>query len=194
MRLGTDVQTVLKQVQERQREFNRSVFWRDVREIAASLVVAAVFALIGVAPPFGGWPFYAAAALMLGVGLLMMVDRVRQRHLAQAFGESAKDYIERSLMQVNHQIRLLENVFWWYVLPCAIAYVLVGAHVVATASSQLQGQMAYRLVMAMVLGGTALGGTVFCTVYRMNRSAVRTDLVPRQEQLRNLSRALSQTE
>ena len=184
-----DTEALLGQVREKHRKLVRAIFWRDVREVAAAVLVAAFFFWCGMRR-LGGWPFYVAAALILGLGLFILVDRVLQRRKERAFGETVRDGIERALHQVNHQIWLLENVFWWYLLPAIIAYALVMVHVVATVSSQRI--VPHARTMRVIGGMIGIGIAAFCFVYLLNRWAVRKELIPRRDQLERIARELEE--
>lgn len=50
----------------------------------------------------------------------MVVDRRRYPQRSSDPGEPLMVYVNESLSQVEHQIWLLRNVFWWYLLPPSI--------------------------------------------------------------------------
>jgi len=183
-----DSETLLRQTREKHRKFLRSIFWRDVREVGASLLVAAFFYYVGQRPA-EGWPLYAAAALMTCLALFFLLDRAIQWRTVRAFGDSAKGTIERALHQVNHRIWLLENVFWWYLLPCIMAYALVMAHAIAKRSSR--GPVPHPRTITAVVVGLGVGVMVFCFVHWLNRWAVSKYLVPRRDELMAVARELS---
>ena len=182
--VGVDTERLLVQVRERHRKFVRAVFWRDVREVDACVVSAAFFSWCATRE-FGGWLFYVAAALTLSVGLFFIGDRYLQRRKQRAFGDTVKDGIARALHQVNHQIWLLENVLWWYLLPGAIAITLILTHVVVVLSTQRPVPLARAVI---TVGSTVcLCVATLCFVYFLNRRAVRKELLPRREQLAQLT-------
>ena len=51
----------------------------------------------------------------------ILVDRIRHKQQPSEPGEPLLDCVKVSLTQVEHQIWLLRNVFWWYLLPFTIA-------------------------------------------------------------------------
>ena len=92
-RSGFDASEILQKVREKQRKFNRSIFWRDVREVGAALLVAAVFFFYGTLSWPGGrlWTWNLAAAMMIGVGAFMVIDRIRQRRWGADLSDLAVD-------------------------------------------------------------------------------------------------------
>jgi hypothetical protein len=162
-----------------------------VREVVASVLVAGFFGWCGTRK-FGGWPFFAAAAVMLGLGAFFIVDRFLQRRKERAFGSAPGDSIERALLQVNHQIWLLENVVWWYLTPGLVAYALVVVHCIAAMSSH--GPVPYARTMTAVGSTVGVGIATFCIVYFLNCRAVKKYLIPRREGLTRIAGELAADE
>ena len=183
-----DFETLLKQTQEKHRKFLRSLFWSDAREVVGSLLVAAIFYYAGTWPA-GGWPLFAAAALMICLALCYVLNRAIQGRKVRAFGGSAKGAIERALHQVNHRIWLCENVSWWYLLLCIVAGTLPVAHGIAFVSSR--GPVPYWLTMTAVMVG--IGASVMTIFFAswLNRREVRKHLMPRREELMAVARELN---
>jgi hypothetical protein len=201
--VDVNIETLLKQVQEKHRKFVRAIFWRDVREVAASVLGAVFLCWLGLGKFAGaklsvilqsqsGWPCYVAAGLMLGVGLFFVVNRFLQRRKERTFEDTVKNGIERTLHQVNHEIWLIKNVFWWYYLPGIVAIALVFDHVIAIMCSQ--GHRLYAGTM-IVVGSTI--GLCFVTLslcYFLNRRYLKNDLIPRRDELAAIARELNQEE
>ena len=112
---------LLKEVRRNQRQFWATIFWRDVREVGAAVLLAVWFIYEAVRDHAGS---YALCALLCGgVGAYIVWDRLAHKKSQPAFNGTLKSCIEASLAQVNHQIWLLRNVFWWYLLPLIVASV-----------------------------------------------------------------------
>mgnify|MGYP003674489708 CR=1 FL=1 len=63
-------ETLIRGVRLHSRKFQRRIFWRDLREVAASFLVAFVFGRIAWQAQVAGspaWPAWIATALPLGV-------------------------------------------------------------------------------------------------------------------------------
>ena len=185
--LKVEADTLLQQVQTRHRELVRAVFWRDVREVGAAAAVAVFFVFVGVGSGQGAWFYYVAAGLALFVAAFILVDRVRQRREAARSVESIMDDLAVSLGQVEHQIWLLKNVLWWYLLPLgtAVGVVLFQAVWCAPYVSWLPGieLCLYALVFVLFLYLFVL---FLHRVYCLNQRVVRQDLLPRREELAKL--------
>ena len=98
--------------------------------------------------------------------------------------DSLKACIETSLNQVNHQIWLLKNGFWWYRLPFAaalgISIFFSTWRAYGSGSSAVLGGMIFSLFVALLYWG----------IYWMNQFAVRKDLDPRRQELETLLASL----
>lgn len=170
--------TLLKMVERNKRSLQRTIFWRDVGEVGASILVATAFVFLGT---IGfGWPFYVAAVSAAWVGGFMVVDRILQRRNAPAFHEPLVACIHSSLAQVNHRIWLLSNVFWWYLLPIGVGLLFAFADCVYL----LRPRSWIDLPMFLAVFG--LCAAVLSSVYRVNQRCVRKELWPRQQELEAL--------
>ena len=67
------------------------------------------------------WTWYLGVPAITWVILFILVDRIRHKQQPSEPGEPLLDCVKHSLTQVEHQIWLLRNVFWWYLLPFTIA-------------------------------------------------------------------------
>ncbi|HEV2456109.1 MAG TPA: hypothetical protein VGY98_17730, partial [Verrucomicrobiae bacterium] len=114
--ISTDA--LLKEVRRNQRQFWATIFWRDVREVVVIFLLALFFTFFGLYA--GNW-----TNLLIGLGCFFVcsffiVDRLVQRKRRPTANDPLKACIESSLHQVNHQIWLLKNIFWWYLLPVVL--------------------------------------------------------------------------
>lgn len=126
------------------------------------------------------WPYYVAAFLALGVGIFMVVDRLHQRARMRQFGDSVCAGVERSLVQVQHQVFLLQNVFWWYLLP-----ILVGL------SLLLLGHYSVHPLPLWMLPTIAISLLIFVyLIYVLNQRVVWKVFLPCKEELESLLMSL----
>ena len=89
-----------------------------------------------------------------------------------------------SLAQVEHQIWLLRNVFWWYLLPFTLAILAFFAQVAWQRSHAL-----WTFLLALAPGAVFLL-LIYGVLYYLNQYAVRRDLVPRRDELLALCASL----
>jgi len=183
-KLTIDAGLLLKEVRRNQQQFRATIFWRDAREIVVAMFLALYFTFRGLGAH--DWTLCLVGLSCLGVGLFMVVDRLLQRKRKPATDDSLKGCIETSLHQVNHQIWLLRNVFWWYLLPIALAlgvFIFFHAWQAGSAGSS-------SLIFWLVYSAGC--GLLYWGVYWLNQYAVRKRLEPRRQELESLLASLTQ--
>ncbi|HUT30706.1 MAG TPA: hypothetical protein VMX13_13005 [Sedimentisphaerales bacterium] len=182
-KLTIDSDMLLKEVKRNKKHFASAIFWRDVREAGLCVILSIFFLYVGIRLAL--WPLFLLAALILGVGLFLVVDRAFQKRKAPKSTESLGGCIEDALAQVNHQIRLLKSVLWWYLLPPGIGMTISCvylAYLLRRAPTWcLLIPVASFIVMTIVLW----------RVYHLNQCAVRKELLPRRAELEQLLNALT---
>ncbi len=168
MIIHTDL--LLQEVRRNQQHFSRTIFWRDFREVGVALVMVVHFT--NRALRLMDWMDGLLALACLGVGLFMLLDRMRQRRCRPSMSGTLKGCVEQSLQDVRHQVWLLRNVLWWYLLPLALPMILP----IACSSLSLADFIIRSSGMWLVFGG----------VYWLNQTAVKRTLEPRQHELEQL--------
>ncbi|MFO1095455.1 MAG: hypothetical protein U0992_19455 [Planctomycetaceae bacterium] len=163
-------------LQRHDQSFNRMIFWRDVREIGVALVLIPVWIALGIGMSLPRTWYLAIPGLMWVAGY-MFVDRRRQQRAAPGAGASLRSAMQYSLGQVEHQIWLLRNVAWWYLLPLAIPMLAF----VAEIGAQAEPPAWFAGLMTTFVAAVIVGALGF--VYWVNQHAVRTHLEPLREQL-----------
>jgi hypothetical protein len=126
------------------------------------------------------WTDGMMALACFGLGVYMLVDGLRQQRQRPKAGDSLKACLETSLQQVNHQIWLLKNILWTYLLPLDIPLVI--AILVQSARFRHTGLDAV-VGTVFVVGFCAL---VSWGVWWLNQYAVRNNLEPRRRELEAL--------
>ncbi len=183
-RLTLDAELLLKEVQRNQRSFTAVIFWRDVREVGTSLLLMPVWVFMGFALALP-WTWYLTLPGLVWIAAFMLVDRWRHRPQPSEPGEPLRQRVESSLAQVEHQIWLLRNVFWWYLLP------------VAAPALAFFGQIAWQtraggwLTAFAFTGMVSVALSIFGVIYWLNQNAVRCELEPRRQELEALLTSLS---
>jgi hypothetical protein len=182
-RLTIDAELLLREVQRNQQHFSTTIFWRDVREVGVALVMIPVWVFLGVRFHLP-WAWYFTAPVLLWIAVFMLVHRMRYKQQPHASGESLRQRLENSLAQVEHQIWLLRNVLWWYLLPPALSILAWFGQVAWLGRSD-------GWLTALVFGfGTLVVALVFVCIYWLNQEAVRSCLEPRREELKALLESL----
>lgn len=183
-KLTLDASLLLNEVRRNERQFAATISWRDLREIGVSLVLVPVWVFLGVKQSLP-WSWYVVILALLWIAGFMFVDRVRQRSQQPAPGDDLLTCIKKSLAQVEHQIWLLRNVQWWYLLPLFATLLVWPAHHAWNTRDngwQTLGELAGMAFTYLV---------VFGVVYWVNQYAVRKQLIPRQQELKQLWESLN---
>jgi len=112
---------------ERAKRFEKTIKTRNLMEIVAALAVTAIFAPIA-------WRAPNAVArtgnlVVAAGGLWIAFFMLRFGRLARPLpaDRSLADYREALLAQFDHQIRLLRNVKFWYLLPLYLGLLIAAA-------------------------------------------------------------------
>lgn len=178
-RLTIDAELLLNEVRRNQRQFTAIIFWRDVREVGTGLVMVPVWIYMGVKLALP-WTWYLTVPVLAWIAGFMLVDRIRHKRQPPEPSETLRQRVESSLTQVEHQIWLLRNVLWWYLLPPGLSIVA------------FFGQIAWEtrvggwLTVLITAGLVSVVFIVFAGVYRLNQTAVRAHLEPRRQELEAL--------
>jgi CubicO group peptidase (beta-lactamase class C family) len=165
---------LMKEVRRNQRQFRATIFWRDAREVGVAFLLTWYFIQRGLRTD--DWTDCLVGLACFGVGAFMVVDRLLQRRKKAETNNSLVASIESSLQQINHQIWLLKNVFWWYLLPLSAA---LGVSVAASCwhernhLARLAGWCLF-VVLSLLLDWF---------LYWLNQTAVKKTLEPRRQEL-----------
>jgi CubicO group peptidase (beta-lactamase class C family) len=184
-RLTIDTDLLLKEVRRNQKSFSAVLFWRDLREVGVSLLMVPVWFYLGAKYSLP-WTWYLAVPALLWIASFMLVDRRRHKRHPPEPGEPPGRHVEDSLAQVEHQIWLLRNVLWWYLLPPGLAILAFFGQVGWLARDS--GWM----VALVVAGMAAVVVLLFAGLYWLNQRAIRSELEPRRRELQALLASLKE--
>jgi hypothetical protein len=177
-RVSINPDLLLNEVRRNQQQFESTIFRRDVLEVSGCALMFAGFFAWGWY--WNWWSLYLLSFCCLLVGAFFVVDRRRQRRRQPIKNDSLHACVEKSLFQVNHQILLLKNIFWWYLLP-----VIIG---IAAVVGQTVWAFRANMVAAITVGVTFVLTYSFTYgfVYWTNQRFVRQQLDPRRQELETL--------
>lgn len=172
---------LLKMSRRDQQCFLSAVLRRDILEVSVCLLLVVYF-LHNYAHS------KSISMLIVGLGCLFVggffiIDRVIQKKRSPQYEDTLRCCLEQSLNQVNHQIWLLRNILWWYILPVCFG-MFVGPF--------LERGMA-TLTMSYLVVSMALF-LVFYGIYRLNQHAVLYGLFPYRNEIQNLLNQLDSKE
>jgi len=161
---------LLELVMKRSLKFQRRIRRRDRLEAIGGGV-----GLLLLSPVLVRGPWLArGAVLLIALAVAVVVLRLaRARRLPAARPNApVAEALRAESTRVAAQIRLLETVLWWYVLPLTVSPVLL--------TLSLSGFSRYTLGYALFAAAAGVG------IYWLNQATVARQLRPRKEELDRL--------
>lgn len=177
-RLLVNEDVILRQVVRGQRDLRAMVFWRDLREIGAALLLAGFFFYVYLGLD-RAWPWLLVAASMVWIAGFLFVVRIRHRGRHPHKEDSIQGCVQSTLAEIKHQIWLLESVLWWYILPPLAAMEVHVAYVALLLKAPLAFFKPQPVLLGIMLG-----------IYLLNRWAVKSELEPRRQETEALLQSL----
>jgi hypothetical protein len=174
-----DADLLLKVVERDQRNFQRMIFCRDYREVGVAVVMIPLWFYLGIT--FSSpWTWWLTVPVLVWLAGFMIVYRMRHKQPPAEPDAPLLHCVERSLTEVEDQIWLLRNIFWWYLLPPGISmaafFVQVSWQAAARNNNRLEGLIAGTILLVFLAG-------TYYFIYWLNQSAVRKQLEPRRQEL-----------
>ena len=181
---------LLADVQQQAEALSRKVLRRDIVETLAAVFVWGVFAVAafkapGLVPKLG---------LLLGTGFLVApvwkLHHERRKHRETPPDAPVAHHLERELERVKGQIRLLDRVASWYVTPLAIGGTVILAGLAAVVPTSSPGGRAVAVLASVAFSAVLFLGLGWVIV-RLNRFAIKTNLLPIKSDLQKALASLS---
>ncbi|QDT39959.1 MraY-like glycosyltransferase [Gimesia alba] len=183
-RVTIDADLLRQEVQRNQLNFRATIFYRDFGEVLIALLLIPVWFILG-ARTSSPWTWYLTVPVLIWMAGFMLVYRMRHRQKPNEPDEPLLHCVQRSLTEVEDQIWLLRNIFWWYLLPPSISILVFFAHVSWLSRS---GGWLPALISFAGLAGFLLA--LYGLIYFLNQRAVRLQLEPRRQELLTLLSSL----
>lgn len=172
------IENLEREYASRSARLRLTLFWRDLREILAGLVLIAVYARAAWARSGPAWPLLLAIALVAGVTVFFVAER-RKASKRRALPErSLEEVLDADISELEHQRRLLLSVGKWYLAPLTAS----GALYVGSALVESPASLATKLLAASAT--TAILASAWWWVSWLNRTAVRKSIEPDLADLR----------
>ncbi len=186
--INADPGVLLKEVRRNQKQWGAINFWGAVLEIGAEFLLTLFFSYIGLRhanwTPFRlpDWDFLLVALACAGVGTFRtctLVYLILQRRKQTTANDPLKACIEASLNEVNHDISLQRNLFWWSLLPFTTALAVSFGYGSLRAHNPIF--LAFLVLFVIPLDWA---------FYRLTQFTVRKVLEPRRQELEALLASL----
>jgi len=167
---------MLTMVIDRTYKFDRKIKGRNIRECAAGVLVAGLFALVAWNSPNllarAGNALVAAS----GVWVIVYLLRFGRAGATPATDCSLADFQQALLRKYDDQIRLLKRVKFWYLLPPYVGLLMASAGIVM--ANIAKGQPYWPQLIAMVSYSA-----LFAVVWWLNESFAARKLEGRRQRL-----------
>jgi hypothetical protein len=160
---------IVRTIAARLEDIHRKIRWRDLREISAAIVGIIIFGAWFWTVP--GVVSRTGAALVVAGSVLIIVKIVRARfgRREQRPHLEMREFCVSERDRINAQIRLLQSVLWWYIVPNFLGTNLF-----------VFGFTGFHLVgIGFLVGSLTLG----LVLYLVNVRAARERLVPLKNEL-----------
>jgi hypothetical protein len=133
-----DAKQMLELIRKKARAFERTIFWRDAREIGAALLMVPLFVYVAIqarpAPLMSAGLMFTALCCLFIAGRLWRSRRVNPRPAPE---DSVAAYGSALMAGYDRQIALLRSAKYWYVLPLYVSSLTILAGVVAQIAAPL---------------------------------------------------------
>ena len=156
------------EVRRKMNKFERRIFWRNVREYAAGLLVIAIFG-------YYEWRFNTLL-VRLGSGMIIagtlyvmyqLHRRASTRPAPADLGSST--CIEFHRKSLERQRDALRAVWSWYLLPFAPGLVILAIGSIASQRAAHQGSLGHLVIS--ILASQGIIPAVFFAIWKLNRRA-----------------------
>lgn len=164
---------------------------RDYAELGTSVAMAALFFRIATMAPIW-WPWLAAGAITLGVGLIFVRERLRAPGPPRA-DVDVRSALQMALAEAHHQIALLSSVARWYLSPLAVVVTLVLLGTILGVRAEMPPEVWARGragLLAAFAVAAAIVAALFWVVWWLNRRTVTRVLAPHRDALAEALRSL----
>ena len=170
--------SLVENMQKRMKRFDRTLFWRDARELAACGVVAFWFGRSLTSQPSVTTRLGAVVVILSCLFIAWRLISARRSQRSFPARDSVAEFLSVEVAKVSRQIRLLQSVLWWYILPIYVGVALISFGGPA-------GLMAKAVFMVvLVLSGGFL--------HWINQYAVRKTLLPLKHELEATLKAVTE--
>ncbi len=177
--------------ESKRRKMAATLFARDLIEGSAGLFVSGVYARMWWLIGKDAWPLALAIALMLGVSVFFIRERIRTHcnRLGPQTPLLAK--LTADITELHHQRNLLLNLWKWYLGPITGAMgifvlTMLRIAVLRIRSETLAMLWRHPLVWGLLLFTLIAATALIWFVWKLNRRAVQKQIEPRLVELEKL--------
>jgi hypothetical protein len=146
---GEDMLTI---AMERAERFDRTIKARNLRECLAAALVTVFFALVAWKSPNALARAGNLVVAASGLWIVFFMLRYGRNAPSPAADRSLADFQQALLRKYDHQIRLLKNVKYWYLLPPYVGLLLASAGILMANTAKGQPGWPQSIAVAIYTG------------------------------------------
>jgi hypothetical protein len=163
-------------MQSKTTQLRRTLFGRDLRELAACVFVAVIFGSFSLQQSAPSSRVGALITVAASIFVAAKILYARRKTPAPPADATVVESLRAELHSVRTQSQMLASVLWWYLLPIAVGSLVF-----------VWGQPGNSLGFKIGFTIVSLAFDVF--IYRLNQTARSTQLLPVEAQLESLLRS-----
>jgi hypothetical protein len=171
---------LVERMKKKMRKFDRTLFWRDGRELTACVIVFGAFFYFSLRHPSTLSLVGCVVIMLSSLFIAWKLIAARRAHPPVSETASTSDFVRAELGKVTRQTHLLQTVLWWYLLPLFIGLELF--------------ELGHPETLAGELFSLVFNLAIFGGVYWLNLYAVRKSLMPLKQKLENILNSVSETD
>lgn len=171
----------MKSIIKESNTLDRRVFWRDIREWAATILVCALFIRVGILPGTPSLWYFSAAAVVTIPGIYMVFSRLKGKKEQEEPALSNCEHIESAIKKYRRQENLLNSVVVWYLAPLFVGALLF---ILGTSLYIPNMPVGAKVLLFTVQIGFCL--VLFAAVAWLNFRASKKHLRPKREELESM--------
>jgi hypothetical protein len=168
---------IMSAMKGKMNRFGRTIFWRDIREVAASAILVLIFLpklflerdLVSKA----GALVIVISAIYISLRLVL----TQRKGDRPAAGDSVRACLLHEVQKVDRQIHLLRTILWWYLAPLYIGSVMFVWGLGGPSENKVYFALGYAVLCAFI--------------WWMNQYAVKKSLVPLKTELEQTLREIA---
>lgn len=173
---------IMLEIQSSIDSFNKTVKYRDLREIMAAIIIIPIFGYYLFTLP--SLISKLASGLFIVWAIYVVFRLLKTRKLKPSeFSENYLSYLRKSKEYFLAQKQLLDSVFWWYIAPfifCTVLFVIGRPAIPGNNNETIQ-----TIVGAVILS---------VIIYIINKRYAKKEFKPRIQKIEALIRTMEETE
>ena len=174
-----ELSRLMLDVQANAEKLHRDMKWLYLREGLGAIIAIPMFSYYAYVAPYVLTKIAFGLIAMWAAYILYVIKKSKEK-IPDQFSVNYLNYLQKTEEYLEDQMRLRENIIYWYVLPF-ISFIYLG--LLGTYLAKPEGR-GFLLIVAIICFWGSLG------VYFLNKRSAKKYVKPKLEKVRNLIAAL----